>query len=219
VVLAYLWRTLSKNRFELVFASALLVAAIFATSEALNASSGVDRFSGNTISEEANLRGVIWKDAIAASVEHPLTGMGFRNFGEEFVSVLPTGEVLEFKDCAHGFFQAVAADHGIFLAVAMLSACVILIKKTFDVSSQLQNSEFAFIAVVIGCSVTDNFSCSDFNGLGYHFIALIPLVVAGIRGKSIKIQPTESGRTDQINGAARGSSEAPSPLIPGRLCL
>ena len=60
----------------------------------------------NLIFDVSQGRGEIWKNAFDSAMEAPITGVGFRNFGEQ-LSTFPVKQVRFPRDNAHGFFQEV----------------------------------------------------------------------------------------------------------------
>ena len=85
------------------------------------------RFSNEAFRwEESEGRGAIWSDALRALLEHPAIGVGFKNFGREIVS----GDVV-LRDSAHGVFQDVLTEHGVFLGLAFLIGCVHLTVRSW----------------------------------------------------------------------------------------
>jgi O-antigen ligase len=83
-----------------------------------------DRVAGTALQHELSLsRGAIWADAFEQMRARPLFGVGFRNYGAYNLAYNEeTGQIVESKDNAHGYFQEVFVEHGIVLGMAALIA-------------------------------------------------------------------------------------------------
>jgi O-antigen ligase len=175
----YLWRMGIASRGDFLLAAVLGLAAFFSVQHFLFDSAGVGRFDYALIEEDAVVgRGSIWREAMKAGVARPMTGMGFRNFGDEVpVFSEETGELGWVKDSAHGFFQSVTAEHGVMLAVVTFGALLALMRKGFGGLAQNQKSQIAYLCVLVALVVPENFSCSVYNAFGYHLVAFLPMIL------------------------------------------
>ena len=153
-------------------------------------------------------------------MSNPVTGVGFRNFGEEFPTISPeTGELSWTKDTAHGFFPSVAAEHGIMLACVLLVALLILLRSTFAALRHASKPAFALFCVVTGIIMSENFSCTVYNAFAYHLIIFLPMLT----GSAAMLTPSSAAdlavALDRRKERARNVSGDPPPLVPGSLCL
>ena len=128
-----LMTALKTTKDALTFAGLVVVIGLIG-STLWNTTAIGERFSGDRLEYEASSsRGAIWRDAFATAYSRPLTGAGFRLFGEETaVFSQRTGLVMLNRDSAHGYLQEMFAEHGMVLGTLgilgfLLSAVVILV--------------------------------------------------------------------------------------------
>ena len=83
-----------------------------------------DRVTSDNLAMEVSVGRVsIWKDAFLTAVDNPIFGVGFRNFGDEYLAIAPdTGVILHHRSNAHGFFQEVFVEHGLFFGFALFTS-------------------------------------------------------------------------------------------------
>jgi O-antigen ligase len=80
-----------------------------------------ERVKVESLEDEATeSRGAIWLRAAQNVLQHPLIGVGFKNFGEETQGVDRAGNPVILRDNAHGAMQDVFAEHGILLGFAFM---------------------------------------------------------------------------------------------------
>jgi O-antigen ligase len=105
----------------------LLVGVVYAIS-ALLASTDMqlkDRFSREQLRGEAlEGRGLIWTKVVRTTLDHPVLGTGFRNYGENVVGMDKLRHPVVTRDVAHGVIQDVFVEHGLFLGTAFLAGCL-----------------------------------------------------------------------------------------------
>lgn len=83
-----------------------------------------ERFTREAVTREIeSSRGEIWRQAMLNSLEHPVAGSGFKQYGETVYRYNEETGVMDAQlDGAHGFFQDVFAEHGlIFGGLALLA--------------------------------------------------------------------------------------------------
>jgi hypothetical protein len=183
LVLAFvvLWARFAKKRLHLVVATALLIVAGIVASAFLGKASAVERLGSEDLEAEVSVvRGAIWADALEAAARHPFFGVGFREFGEDvLIWDEETDEVFQSKDSAHGFFTSIAAEHGLILAAITLCAALVYSSRFARALDTRSSMEIGFVGFVAALSFAENFSCSVFNAVGYHFFALLPMLFVG----------------------------------------
>jgi O-antigen ligase len=111
-----------------------------------------ERVSAQGLQDEAaGGRGVIWARAYDEMLDHLVLGTGYKNFGELIETVDRHGDPVILRDSAHGAFQDVFTEHGVFLGAAFLAGCMQLIVRTFRVILKERKT------VTVGKAVTAGF--------------------------------------------------------------
>ena len=176
--LIYIFRMAVKHKAELVVASCIAGLFMIVAPALLNNSSATMRFSVDEIASEAQVgRGEIWQRAFFTSCEHPFMGLGFRNFGDDVITMdLETKELMMCRDCAHGFFQTIASEHGIIICLVTFVGALLAMKKYVSALQPNQTEKFGFLAFVASSMLAENFSCAVFNAFGYHLLLLAPIL-------------------------------------------
>lgn len=135
----------------------------------------VQRFSADHLnSEKTEGREAIWKRGFSLMVsENPILGLGFRNFGEVGdVSDPDNPNVVIRKDNAHGFFQEVFIEHGIILGVLLLLSFFYTLYRLRVYSGKDSPTFKAIFIVLISFFITNLFSGSFLNAIGYFYLGL-----------------------------------------------
>ncbi len=163
-----IWVALCAGLFFFLAASFILGKV---TDSAVNVRVSSDAISG----EVASSRGVIWRDAFITGAKSPVLGAGFRNFGE-VVTVRSdlTGETQMIKDTAHGFFQEVWAEHGMFLGLCAIFAA--LWSVSIILRRAIANRDLVFYALFF-LNISLLFTCL-FSGTIYSSAAPYILAVS-----------------------------------------
>ncbi len=134
-----------------------------------------DRLSSEGLARELTIsRGSIWKRAFDAGIESPLTGAGFRRFGD--VAMSSGQSEVEYKaelSGAHGFFQDIWAEHGavwgiIGFLIFLYTLRLMLGRLKIDRHTVLWSHFGALIALVVPLFM----SGAVFSGSGMHLFAL-----------------------------------------------
>ncbi|MHB9008372.1 MAG: O-antigen ligase family protein [Limisphaerales bacterium] len=175
-----------------------------------------ERFSGDRLEYEASSsRGAIWRDAFAMAYSRPLTGAGFRLYGEEnAVFSERRGMVVFNRDSAHGYLQEMFAEHGIVLGTLgtlcfLLSGIVILVGAfRFGLTGSA-----ALGLSALGFALPEMATGTIWRCYGMSLVAALPLLVGvatlvpagNTRGKGSC--PVQSGRLE-ATGKRRGTAVA-----------
>ncbi|MBI2513174.1 MAG: O-antigen ligase family protein [Opitutae bacterium] len=101
-----------------------------------------ERFTAEAVAHEIeSSRGEIWKEAMRYSLAHPITGSGFKRYGEITSRYNEnTGSVESQLDGAHGFYQDIFAEHGLILGGVALIAfvyCILVIVRQINPAGRL----------------------------------------------------------------------------------
>lgn len=131
----------------------------------------LDRFSVNLVSDEiADNRGAIWRQAYAETLNNFALGVGFRRFGDAYAHINPeTKESAFVLDTAHGFFQDLFVEHGIFLGFAFLG---FYFRSLWFVLKSRKNNKIYYgnflLLIGLSLSVAEFFSGSVFGSIGVY---------------------------------------------------
>lgn len=131
----------------------------------------LDRFSIKLISDElADNRGEIWRRAYAETLNNFALGVGFRRFGDPAEQINPdTKESYTVLDSAHGFFQDLFVEHGIFMGFAFLA---FYFRSLWSVVRNKKNSKIYYgnylLLIGLSLSVSEFFTGSVFGSLGVY---------------------------------------------------
>lgn len=168
-----LLRTRGLLRFA-VFSAVAAVIGYFAYGIFQSAEVG-ERFSGEGLSRELSLsRGAIWKRAFDTGLEMPLTGAGFRRFGD--VIMVPgqagEGEVADLSG-AHGVFQDIWAEHGAVWGLAGLLIFIYSLRQMLRrVKAEQHSVIWAHYAVLISMVIPLFMSGSIFSSGAIYLFAI-----------------------------------------------
>lgn len=133
-----------------------------------------ERLTVTSLTQEAEAsRGAIWRQAFEIGLEHPLTGVGFRKFGEIVIDKGQSGEEdVVVLSGAHGFFQDILAEHGLILSFIGLVCFFICV---FRVMRRVNAGEHSVIwthfAALMSMLVPLFFSGYVFTSAAMHFFA------------------------------------------------
>ncbi len=140
-----------------------------------------DRFSGDSISREiAVSRGSIWLRVWEAGLEQPLTGMGFRRFGDVVMIGSQSGDTDQVANLsgAHGFFQDVWAEHGAVLAtIGFLIFIFSIHQMLLRIQVEQHSVVWAHYSALVGMVVPLFMSGAVFSSGGMYLLALSMYVV------------------------------------------
>ena len=134
-----------------------------------------DRVSGENLSIEVSEgRGRIWSEAFAETVQSPLLGVGFRNFGEELSTLSPeTGEVYFSRNTAHGFFQEVFVEHGVGFGLTLLLAWLWVVWQAVRRRTAPDYvTRVVAIVALLALAVPETLSAAVFNAFAFHMLAV-----------------------------------------------
>jgi hypothetical protein len=128
----------------------------------------------------------IWTSAYRGVMESPLTGLGFREWGDVIVGWdKGTGLPIDNKDTAHGLFQDIAVDHGLILGFAFLVAYLLTaVSATLQLLRKVDPLEKLGAVAFVGISVSFFFS-GAYQSCDGFVLALLVYVFAAVatRGK------------------------------------
>jgi hypothetical protein len=119
-------------------------------------------------------RGVIWMDVLKTGIENPITGTGFRRYGNiDMVQGQEAGSMAVVLSGAHGFFQDVWAEHGMLLAIVGLVCLISVYVQVFKVfHPQIHRPLFVFYIMMIAMMTPLLFSGAVFTGMPMYLSAL-----------------------------------------------
>ena len=129
----------------------------------------------NLVFDVSQGRGQIWRNAFDSAMEAPITGVGFRNFGEQLSTIsAETGEGSYSRSNAHGFFQEVFVEHGLILGMALFCAWLRLLWRFLSAKRKatLVVERFAFILFFV-LTLPEFFSGAVFDCIGFHLFAVV----------------------------------------------
>jgi len=119
----------------------------------------------------------IWKEAYNTASQNPLLGVGYRNFGEESISWGSDGRLVMGKDNAHGFFQEIMVEHGLFIAIPLFLYWLYMVFLILFTKWKIFSYEKRLIFIIfLTLSIPTNFTGAVYNSLGYHLFVLIPFL-------------------------------------------
>lgn len=140
-----------------------------------------ERFSGDSLSTElAVSRGTIWLRVWEAGIEQPLTGMGFRRFGDVIMIAgqASDADMVANLSGAHGFFQDIWAEHGAVLAtIGFLLFGFSIYQMLIRIQVEQHSVVWAHYSALVGMVVPLFMSGAVFSSGAMYFLALSMYVV------------------------------------------
>jgi hypothetical protein len=159
-----------------IFLIAVSVAVIYLSYSIFQTAEVGLRFSGESIAREvAFSRGAIWLQVLQTGLEHPFTGVGFREFGDVIMVAGQTegSELVENLSGAHGFFQDICAEHGIILAVIGVLIFTYSVRLVFlRIQIEKHSVVWAHYAALVGLLVPLFMSGYVLGSSGMYLFAL-----------------------------------------------
>ena len=162
-----------------------------------------ERLAKETITTDGRFD--IWKKALNLAAEHPLTGVGFGNFGEiEAIYNSETGKVLLVKDYAHGIVFDLLAEHGILVGGFWIFAYIAGLSLAICEASKASTPEFKFAWIaLVTLPVSLLFSGTIWNGT-YFWIGLCLAILASYQAGLDRMKSPAT--TFKLANANSGSS-------------
>lgn len=162
-----------------------------------------ERLAKETITTDGRFD--IWKKALNLAAEHPLTGVGFGNFGEiEAIYNSETGKVLLVKDYAHGIVFDLLAEHGILVGGFWIFAYIAGLSLAIREASKASTPEFKFAWIaLVTLPVSLLFSGTIWNGT-YFWIGLCLAILASYQAGLDRMKSPAT--TFKLANANSGSS-------------